>query len=85
MTYFFHGGFTVPLVVAVHSCCLSLALVDRYVQGAEDAEAVVAGDWEGEDVIEGACDAVIAGDGESAEADNLVCICGLTFSFLLEA
>ena len=90
MTNVLLGCFTVLLVVAVYSCCLSLPLVDGDVQGAvvvedsEDAEAVVAGDWEGEDVVEGASDAVLAGDGESPEADNLVCICGLTFSFLLE-
>ena len=89
MTNFLLGGFTVLLVVAVYSCCLSV--VDGDVQGAvvvedsEDAEAVVAGDWEGEDVVEGASDAVLAGDGESPEADNLVCVCGLTFAFLLEA
>ena len=53
-------------MVAVYSCCLSLLVVDRDVQGAvmvgdsEDAEAVVAGDWEGEDVVEGASDAVLA-------------------------
>ena len=74
MTNVLLGCFTVLLVVAVYSCCLSV--VARDVQGAvvvedsEDAEAVVAKDWEGEDVVEGASDAVVVGDGENAEADN---------------
>ena len=61
-------------MLAVYSSCLSLTDVDGDVQAAvvvedsEDVKAVVAGDWEGEDVVEGASD---AGDGESVEADNL--------------
>ena len=73
-------------MVAVYSCCLSLPVV---VQGAvvvgdsEDAEAVVAGDLEGEDVVEGASDAVLGGDWESAEADDLEI--SFTLSRLLES
>ena len=65
-------------MLAVYSSCLSLTLVDEDVQvpvlveDYEDAKAVVAGDWEGEDVVEGASD---AGDGESVEADNLEISC----------
>ena len=95
---FLLGGFTDLLVVAVYSCCLSLPVVVGDVEGAvmiddsEDAEAVVARNRKC-DVLEGASDAVVAGD----EADNLEISCGrfdfglylfvsvLTFSFLLEA
>ena len=45
------------------------------VEDSEDAEAVVARDWGGEDVEEDASDAVIDGDGESAEAENLEISC----------
>ena len=40
-----------------------------------DSESVVAGDQEGEDVVESVSDAVGDGDGESAEADNLETFC----------
>ena len=36
-----------------------------------ESESVVAGDQEGDDVEEDASDAVVDGDGESGEADNL--------------
>ena len=40
-----------------------------------ESESDVAGDQEGEDVEEDASDAVIDGDGESAEAENLEISC----------
>ena len=62
-----------------------------------DSESVVAGDQEGEEVVEAVSDAVGDGDGEGAEADNLEIFCvnidifgfyvaasELTFPFLLE-
>ena len=58
------------MVVAVYSCSLSVALVDGDVQG-----AVVVEDLEGEDVVEGASEAVLAEDGETAKADNLEISC----------
>ena len=57
--------------------------------------AVAAEDLEGEDVVEGASEAVLAGDGETVEADNLEISCVdfgsymfvslLIFSFLLDS
>ena len=40
-----------------------------------ESESVVAGDQEGDDVEEDASDAVVDGDGESGEADNLEFFC----------
>ena len=77
-------------MVPLYSCSLSVSLVAGDVQA-----AVVAEDLEGEDVVEGASEAVLAGDGETAKADNLKISCVdfgsdvfvslLIFSFLLES
>ena len=87
---FLLGGFPVRLVVPVYSSSLSVSLVAGDVQGAVAAE-----DLEGEDVVEGASEAVLAGDGETVEADNLEISCVdfgsyvfvslLIFSFLLDS
>ena len=49
-----------------------------------ESESVVAGDQEGDDVEEDASDAVVDGDGESGEADNLDFFCvNIDFGFYL--